>query len=92
MTEPIKKEINNLQKTVKEYMMALSQLGCDPTWQSFSNTFQWFKIKQKLNPVQQDRFHEIWLHCYRKKTPRGKLAGNPRGAYFADQRGSSYLQ
>ena len=66
------KKLNKMERQVadhgniNEYLTALAKIGCNPTWQTFEKTYNWFTIKKKLSLIQQDEYQELWLRAYKQ--------------------------
>lgn len=56
-----------LRGDIKAYIAALAKIGCNPTWQLFENTYNWFRIKKKLSMIEQDEFQELWMRAYQQQ-------------------------
>jgi len=82
-----------LKHEVKTAQDAIAAIGCDPTWDAFSNTFIWFRLKQQLSLVERDQYHEAWLYLYgkrglgNKKTPQRSCRNS--GGQFPVKKGGS---
>lgn len=67
------KRLNKMEKQIavrgdiKEYLLALAKIGCNPTWQLFEKTYNWFCMKKKLSMIEQDEFQELWIQAYQQQ-------------------------
>ena len=48
----------SLNEIIKEQQQSIIDMGCDPAWYKFEETYNWFRLKQKLSASEQDAFRE----------------------------------
>jgi hypothetical protein len=60
-----------LQINIKELQQSLVAMRCDPTWKNFEETYNWFLIRQRLSPAEQDDYREAWIQIYNNKKKKG---------------------